>query len=81
MIELDKYAQLKAASSILGFTLEEFASSLNTSRQVVQHVCYGSSKSARISKAVDAKIEEAKEAWDDYWRQKRAAEKRLQETV
>lgn len=74
---IGKYAQLKAASNILDFKLEDFAASLGTSLHVVRQVCYGGATSARISKAVDQKIEEANKVWCEYWQQKRAAEYRI----
>lgn len=64
-MSLNKYAKLKAAGSILGFTMKEFADELNTYPQVVADVAEDRTTSARISKAIDEKIAEAERVWDE----------------
>jgi len=77
---LDKYAQLKVAGNILGFTMLDFANELGTYPQVVKSVCEGHTTSARISKAVDAKIKQAERAWDAH-RKKKATERSIPATA
>lgn len=70
---LDKYAQLKIAGNILGFTMKDFADEIDANPQVVKRVCEGTNTSARISKLVDQKIKEADEVYQQHRKKKVAA--------
>jgi len=66
-MKLDKYSRLKIASNILDFTIKDFAEDHDTSTQVIRDVAMGHSTSARLSKAIDDKINEAEEAYRDHY--------------
>lgn len=67
---LDKYAQLKIAGNILGFTMKDFSEEVDAHPNVVRRVCEGRDTSARISKLVDQKIKEADEVYQQHRKKK-----------
>lgn len=66
---LDKYSELKIAGNILGFTMQEFAKENNTSVQVIRDVAMGYTTSARLSKAINERIEEAEKIYRQHCKQ------------
>lgn len=63
---LDKYSELKIAGNVLGFTMKQFAEENDTSVQVIRDVAFGYTKSQRLQAAIDKKIAQANQVWEEH---------------